>query len=189
MNTRKQFFDWLAIKESPRVLEIGTRGWGDDPPKHNKEEILQVCPSATWIGCDMLDGPGVDVIADAQHLRSVFKAESFDAIVSSWTFEHIARPWDAAEQIYQVLKKDGSVFIETHQSFPIHSYPEDYFRFTIPAMKELFWKMDCIHAEYLGNCRILPITNDVDNYDICKRWNFEAESYLIVVSFFRKVTA
>jgi hypothetical protein len=36
------------------------------------------------------------------------------------------------------LKVGGLLFIQTHQAFPLHAYPYDYFRFSREAMSGLF---------------------------------------------------
>lgn len=181
--------EWLAKQISPVVVEIGVKEWGDKPPKHNRESILKENPSARWIGTDIEDGIDVEVVIDVQHLSQRFNKNSVGAVICSWTLEHVARPWEAAKEIALVLKPGGGVLIETHQTFPLHNYPRDYFRFSIEAVKEMFGQdigMECIHAEYLYPAKIVPLTNDLDDHNICRLWNFEAESYLIMVAYFQK---
>lgn len=192
MLIKQQFFDWLATYAdfAPTVVELGVKEWGAEPPHHNRAKVLECCPTAKWTGVDIKAGIDVDIVADAQRLSEHFKKRSVEAVLSSWTFEHIARPWLAAQEIVKILKIGGHVLVETHQTFPLHDYPSDYFRFSIPALKELFSEdlgMHCVHAEYLAPSKICPLVNDVDDYDICRRWNFQAESYLVVVAHFEKV--
>jgi hypothetical protein len=52
-------------------------------------------------------------------------------------FEHIRKPWLAAREIAKVLKPGGIVFVQTHQTYPIHADPYDYWRFSREAMETL----------------------------------------------------
>jgi hypothetical protein len=38
----------------------------------------------------------------------------------------------------KALTISGLVFVQTHQSFPLHAYPNDYFRFSREALAGLF---------------------------------------------------
>jgi hypothetical protein len=83
-------------------------------------------------------GLDVDVVADIHSLDSVFGSQSFNFVIASSVFEHVQRPWIAAQRIANVLRPDGQVFIQSHQCFPIHGYPSDYWRFTQEALRTLF---------------------------------------------------
>jgi len=36
------------------------------------------------------------------------------------------------------LKVEGLLFIQTHNCFPLHAYPSDYYRYTTEALEALF---------------------------------------------------
>ena len=40
--------------------------------------------------------------------------------------------------VHEALRIGGLLFIQTHQSIPIHNYPADYFRFTREGLAGLF---------------------------------------------------
>jgi len=77
-------------------------------------------------------------VGDAHQLTEYFGSESFDAVFSISTFEHLAMPWKAVLEINRVLKPDGLVFVATHQAFPLHEAPWDYWRFSDSAWRALF---------------------------------------------------
>jgi len=91
-----------------------------------------------YIGTDFEEGLDVDVVADAHHLSAVFGENRFDLVISCSTYEHIQHPWLATVEICRVLKPGGVVFVQTHQSFPIHGHPHDYWRFSVDGLKTLF---------------------------------------------------
>ena len=174
---KDQYWKWLSRQTSPRVLELGTRAWNGNMPIHYRETILKHCPSAKWTGVDMLAGDGVDVVADAHELSKSFPPNSFDTIYCEATLEHFRRPWIAAAEMAKVIRPGGLAWIESHQTFPIHGYPSDYFRFSDEAMKELFaadvgWNV--IGTEYYRPAQILPLA-PVDG-----NWSYQAPAYLNV---------
>ena len=65
-------------------------------------------------------------------------AERFDVILSASTFEHLKYPGLAAHELLKTLTVGGLLFVQTHQSFPLHGYPSDYFRFSREALASLF---------------------------------------------------
>jgi hypothetical protein len=90
------------------------------------------------LGSDIESGPDVQVVADAHRLSEVVGEKQFDIIISCATFEHLKYPHLAAHQLMKTLKIGGVLYIQTHQSFPLHAYPYDYFRFSREALAGLF---------------------------------------------------
>ena len=127
-----RFLEELKKIPSPRVLEIGSRA-------RSGNTYLDFLPEGTqYVGVDVKDGPNVDVVADAHDLRAALGDEQFDAVFSISVFEHLAMPWKAAVSINRVLRPGGLVFVGTHQSFPLHDPPWDFWRFSDEAWKCLF---------------------------------------------------
>lgn len=168
----------------PILLEIGTKPWNNLPPKNHKEEILNVNPRTRWIGVDIEAGQDVNVVADIQRLSHFFCPGYCNAIFIDAVLEHVARPWTVGEQVAIVTKIGGMVYIETHQTFPLHGYPSDYFRFSTKALQEIFNQelgFKCISTEYITPCLIVPKTNIIGG------WDLECEAYLNVAAVFEKV--
>jgi hypothetical protein len=44
----------------------------------------------------------------------------------------------AAHEVMKALKVGGLLYVQTHQAFPLHGYPLDYFRFSREALASLF---------------------------------------------------
>ncbi len=126
------FIDRCRRIPVPRVLEIGTatsihpirRDW--------------VPHAGEYLGTDSQYGTNVDFVADVHWLSSVVGVESFDVVIACFVFEHFKYPTLAAHEIMKTLRIGGLVFVETHQSFPLHYFPRDYFRFSREALASLF---------------------------------------------------
>jgi ubiquinone/menaquinone biosynthesis C-methylase UbiE len=130
-----EFIEWLREIPAARVLELGTRRSNPAVATHHR---VWAAADAHYLMADFQNGMDVDVVADAHTLGETFPAGSFDAVVASSVFEHIQRPWIAAREIAKVLKPRGKAFIQTHQSFPVHGFPNDYWRFTTAALETIF---------------------------------------------------
>jgi SAM-dependent methyltransferase len=130
---QQDFLSSIRSMPNARILELGTKQSILGRPTHHKDWA----PQASWTLTDFQDGADVDVVADAHKLESAFPASSFDVVISCATFEHLQRPWIAAQSIARILKPGGLLYIATHQSFPLHAYPHDYWRFSIEALRTL----------------------------------------------------
>lgn len=99
------------------------------------------------LGVDMRKGEGVDLVCKVEDLFDHVKPGSFDSCVSVGTLEHcedwkafILNTWDAV--------KDGGYLVMTVASLnkKRHNYPNDYWRFTIEQLKEIYPS-----AEWVGS--------------------------------------
>src|SRR4051794_18601882 len=120
---------------SPSVLELGTL---QSQPGRSTMHRDWVPHASEFLGTDVEAGPDVDIVADLHRLSEGVGAESFDVILSASTFEHLKYPTLAAHELMKSLRIGGVLFVQTHQSFPLHGYPSDYFRFSQQALASLF---------------------------------------------------
>ena len=91
-----------------------------------------------FIGIDMQEGKGVDIVMNAHDLLTKFEPESFDVIFCMNTLEHDNRFWVTLENMYLLLKTGGYlVFGSPTYNFPIHKHPKDYYRFLEDAVREV----------------------------------------------------
>lgn len=154
----------------PSVLLTGAKVWDGS---HNPDHSLHA-PNANWVGTDIEDGDTVGIVADLQRIHEVTD-QKFDAIFSPATLEHIERPWVAMYAMSQVLRSGGVLFLHTHQTFPLHGYPHDYFRFSTAALRTLCFDagLNVVSCEYDNPCSITPPPS-------VQVWNPVAESFLNV---------
>lgn len=90
----------------------------------------------TLMKMDVEKSDNVDVVGIAEEIP--FPAERFDSVVSTQVFEHISNPEKAAQEIYRVLKRGGTLILTVPQTNELHSEPYDYWRYTKFGLTELF---------------------------------------------------
>lgn len=161
----------LDEKQAPSVLELGTLRWSPNNPTHRKDWVPH---ASRYVMSDFQPGVDVDVVADAHDL-SPFSDGEFDAYMAISVYEHLRRPWIAAEAARRVLSPGGIALIVTHHTFPLHGYPSDFFRFSDRALAGIFEDagFEIIDAGYQYPCQIQPPKE-------VKAWNKAAPCYLNV---------
>lgn len=122
------------------------------PGQRHLPEVRSYFPSRRYVGCDLQPGEGVDEIQDLHRLTladgSVGTALLFD------TIEHVRDPFRALSEVRRCLKPGGIAVMSSHWYFPIHAYPDDYWRFTASAFRELFRDYEEISIGMLGLARL-----------------------------------
>jgi SAM-dependent methyltransferase len=116
-----------------------------------------------YYGLDLApsDDPNVivgDICAEAFSAEHREFEAFFDVVYSNNVFEHLRRPWIAAENIVRMLKPDGICITITPFSLRYHESPGDYFRYSHTGLASLF--------EEAG-----PVDVLVSGYDIAGRRN------------------
>lgn len=129
------FYERISSTPDLDVLEIGTRRV-EGNPSTTRRAIAH--PTSRYVTSDFAAGEDVDVVADVHRLTDTFQPESFDLVWACSVFEHLPRPWIAAREMAAVTRPGGWVFVHTHQSFPIHAFPHDYYRFSREALEVMF---------------------------------------------------
>ncbi len=128
----KAFWRHLAALDGGRVLELGSRNRSGNVRKDwLRDEVI-------YVGMDILEGENVDVVGDAHELSEHFPPESFRAVFAISVFEHLLMPWKVAVELNRVLEPGGTVFVGTHQSFPLHERPWDFWRYTDEGWSAIF---------------------------------------------------
>lgn len=96
---------------------------------------------AQYVGCDIVRGTGVDVLANAEDL-SAWNDDHWPTVISTEMLEHCARPWVAVKEMARVCMPDGYVVItcrgyDRRGYWEVHDHPHDYWRYSDGAMRVL----------------------------------------------------
>jgi SAM-dependent methyltransferase len=95
-----------------------------------------------YVGTDLRPGPRVDMVVDACDLTQTFGEETFDAVVSTETLEHVERWRPAIYNMVGVLRDKGILILTTRSvGFPHHEYPYDCWRFQPETMREILSRL------------------------------------------------
>ena len=150
-----------------RTLLTGAKPWeGSVNPDYTSH-----CPTAEWLRTDIEHDPSLDIVCDLHVIQQ--HVIQLAGIYSPVTLEHVERPWVAMSAMSQALASGGVLFVSTHQTFPLHGYPSDYYRFSDMALQSLATDagLQVVEVAYDNPCTIVPS----DSVDV---WNTIAESYL-----------
>lgn len=127
----RRFLELLHAMPPGIVLEIGSRA-------RSGISRREVVGHHEYVGLDILPGPNVDLVGDAHELSRIFPGKKFVAAFSFSVFEHLVMPWKVAIELNSVLDDNGLVFTQTHQTWPMHEEPWDFWRFSQHAWRALF---------------------------------------------------
>ena len=121
-------------KRKGTVLEIGARVVGPS----SSLNAVKFAPECKFIGLDIHEAPGVDVVGDAHFLCDLITPGTIDGVFSAAVIEHLACPWLLAAHINKALKPGGMTLHSVPHSFPIHETPNDFWRMSSEGLKVLF---------------------------------------------------
>src|SRR5271154_5761361 len=173
------FQESIQSKDIGEVIEFGTAQAVPGRSTHS----LALFPNLQRSQYTMVDikaGADVDVVADLHSLPPEW-TNRYDACIASAVFEHLERPWIAAKEIARILAPGGICYVSTHQTFPLHGYPRDFFRFSTDALALIFSDagLDILAVGYANRTKIiLPPELLVEHH--LENWNKKFPSFAIV---------
>ena len=127
-----KFVDRCNAIEEATILEMGAR----QVSGNSRRDWFST--KNGYVGMDIHEGPGAEIVGDAHQLSSIFPANHFDAVFSISVFEHLAFPWKVVMEMNTVLKPGGLCYLSTHPVWPPHELPWDFWRFPLAGLKLLF---------------------------------------------------
>ena len=141
--------DWIAKRlpliEGPRVCELGSYDVNG-----SVRPLIAVLKPIEYVGIDLREGPGVDVVADVSSGVLPDRHGQFDIVISTETLEHV-QSWKLfLAEMKRLAKLGGHLFLTCRSpGFVIHDYPGDYWRFTVEQIGETF--SDCEIQELVSD--------------------------------------
>jgi len=107
------------------------------------KSIIKSFKPKFYIGIDIQKGKGVDLTVAAEKLDTIYPEKLFDLIVSTETLEHIELWKEAILTMKKLLNLGGTLIITTRsRGCNYHPYPDDYWRYEIDDMKNIFSDFD-----------------------------------------------
>jgi SAM-dependent methyltransferase len=129
-----------SLPKKIKVLEIGSlivKG-------QEHLSVRKYFPDAEYIGVDMQAGNGVDVVNNCINYCYNHEKE-FDLILCLDMLEHAEYPYNVVDIAKDALKEDGTLLVTSVFNFPIHEYPNDYWRFTPECFKMLLGNSSSVY--------------------------------------------
>jgi len=139
--------EWLSqviqdVEFDEPVVEFGSL---QSPERRDYAGIRKLFAGKAFIGCDVQQGPGVDMLDDLE--RSRFGPGEVGAVVCLEALDHVKRPWLAVQEVHRILKPGGLFLISVPFRMPTDSYPGDYWRMTAKALEVLLKDAGFVEVE------------------------------------------
>lgn len=128
-----------------RIIDVGACDFNG-----SIRPLLESYGPSEYIGIDVLEGPSVDRVMDANDLVEVFGEASFDIVIAMEMLEH-SPDWRRSINAMKRVCKPGGILVVTAPSrgHPYHGYPDDYWRYELEDFKAIF-----------ADCQILALEHD-----------------------------
>lgn len=107
-----------------------------------------------YVGADMRGGPGVDILLDLHSIA--LQNGSVGTVICLDTLEHVEYPRQAIKEIFRILNDDGILVLSSVFEFPIHGYPNDFWRFTPEGFQSLLKIFPERHIFSYGRSDVRP---------------------------------
>lgn len=151
----RNYIERHAHKLGGDVLEVGCRL----PSPRCWWAVNRDLAKGKWLGIDMQPGDNVDQVADIHNLPAEWSGR-FSGVLCSEVLEHVARPWIALPKLHEVIQPGGWIVITTLTAFPIHGFPDDYYRFTQSGLRLLLEDAGFVNVEVENDGDIQIRLND-----------------------------
>ncbi len=123
------------------VIEVGSRIVHGSP-----RDIMRWLAPAVYVGVDLMDGKGVDIVLAADKLSTQFS--DVDIVIATELLEHVEF-WRSAVMEMKKIIRPGGLLIVTSRApgFPYHPHPGDFWRFTLEDFRTIFSDFEIITLE------------------------------------------
>lgn len=125
-----------------RVIEVGSYDVNG-----TLRYIIELMEPYQYVGSDIIEGPGVDLVCPAENLVETFGKENFDLVISTCALEHMKDWQKAISNIKNVCKPNGIIIIIVPSNWPFHEYPYDFWRYEKEDIKNIFSDCDILLME------------------------------------------
>lgn len=150
------FIEQRAKTFNGPFLEAGSKDYGNTQDLRGLFRGKAGCSSegaadSNYVGVDMFDGPGVDVVVDLAGdfavIDELLGGHRFGTIFCLSVLEHCEKPFAMAENLVRLLAPGGKVCVSVPFAFRLHAYPDDFWRFTPSGVRKLFEPLEFRHED------------------------------------------
>lgn len=134
--------EWVEhLKERIRgpILEIGSKRYGPPPKFFNYRTLF---PDVEFLGIDMESGEGVDAVVDMTcdfgEIDGLLGGRRFNTVICMSVMEHVRDIYAFASNVDKLMNPEAVIMVSVPFAWGVHSYPDDYWRFTPSAIKFLY---------------------------------------------------
>jgi SAM-dependent methyltransferase len=139
----------MRARAQPPILQIGSKEAIVD---RSSKRWRALFPSDEFIGVDIEAGANVDravdICSDFAEVDARLDGRRFGFIICQHVLEHVRKPWVAAQNIQDLLRPGGHCYVAAPWVQAFHGFPSDYWRFSFPALMELFDKLEFVDMYY-----------------------------------------
>jgi SAM-dependent methyltransferase len=126
-----------------RVIEVGSNNVNG-----SLRPIIEAMEPQEYVGVDIVEGPGVDLLCGAENLVQEFGEESFDLVISTEMLEHVQDWKQSINNMKRICRPDGVILITTRSiGYPFHGHPADFWRFETEDMRSVFSDFEIARLE------------------------------------------
>lgn len=126
-----------------RVIDVGSYDFNG-----SIRPLIESWNPNEYIGVDILEGPGVDRICNADNLIDTFSSETFDIVLSVEMLEHTKHWQCSISNLKQICKPGGIILLTTRSyGYPCHGFPCDFWRYEKQDMEIIFSDMEILALE------------------------------------------
>jgi glycosyltransferase involved in cell wall biosynthesis len=125
------------------VLEVGSGDYDG-----SVRPIVEAFGSASYVGTDALDGPGVDRVVACERLVAEFGPDAFDVVICTEVLQYVEDWAECLRQMFTVLRPGGVLLLTTRApGFPPNLPNQDgevppNWTFTVGAFAEILRRVD-----------------------------------------------
>ena len=129
--------------ENRKVIEIGSCDVNG-----SLRPIIESWKPSEYVGVDVAQGPGVDVVCDAKDIVDKFGREKFDIVLSTELLEHVEDWRRVISNFKAICALGGTILITTRSAgYEYHGFPYDFWRFDEGDFKHIFSDCDIVKLQ------------------------------------------